>query len=86
MCLVSNWKDLITFAGGREAADTECPSEHKVPAFVNPEFTVASGRDGSCHYRGKILEPGRDGFRAKAIVNKQDKSYSSYLDSASKCL
>lgn len=86
MCLESNWKDLVTFAGGHEAAGTECPSEHKVLAFVNPEFTVASGGDGSCHYRGKISESGGDGFRARAVVNKQDKFYSSYLDSASKCL
>lgn len=77
---------MATFAGGPEAAGTDCTSEHEVPEFVNSDFTVASGGDGACRYRDKISEPGGGGFQANAVADKQDKFWSSCVDSAGKCL
>lgn len=68
--MVYSYRYLATFAEGPKAAD--CTGEPKVLAFVNPEFTVARGEDCAC-YRGKISEPGGDGFQAKTLVDKQDK-------------
>lgn len=71
--MVYSYWYLATFAEGPEAAGTDCTGEYKVLAFVNPEFTVAHGGDCVCYYRGKISEPGGDGFQAKTLVDKQDK-------------
>lgn len=38
---------IYSFAGGHEAAGTDCTNEHKVAAFVNSKFTVAGEGDGA---------------------------------------
>lgn len=64
---------ICSFAGGHEAAGTDCTNEHKVAAFVNSKFTVAGEGDGACHCRSKISEPSGDEFQAKTVAEKQDK-------------
>lgn len=66
-------------------AGPERTSEHKFPAFVNSDFTGASGKDDACHCRDKTAEPAGGGFQAKAALDKQDKVQSSCIDSAGKC-
>lgn len=39
---------ISSFAGGPEAAGTDCTNEHKVPEFVNSKFIVASEGDSAC--------------------------------------
>lgn len=77
---------MATSARGPEAAGTDRASEHEVPAFVNSDFSAASGGDCARHYRDKILVLGGGRFQAETVVDKQDKSWTSYVDSAGKCL
>lgn len=40
-----SFKNMATFSGSLEAAGTDYTTEHKVPAFVNSKFTVATRGD-----------------------------------------
>ena len=76
---------ISSFAGGPEAAGTDCTDAHKVPEFVNSKFLVASEGDSACLCRSMISEPSGDEFQAKTVAEKQDQFLSSSLAITGKC-
>ena len=61
---------ISSFAGGPEAAGTDCTDAHKVSAFVNSKFLVASEGDSACLCRSMISEPSGDEFQAKTSLQR----------------
>ena len=76
---------ICSFAGGPEAAGTDCTDSHKVPECVNSKFLVASEGDSACLCRSMISEPSGDEFQAKTVAEKQDQFLSSSLAITGKC-
>ena len=76
---------ISSFAGGPEAAGTDCTNEHKVPEFVNSKFIVAIEGDSACLCRSMISEPSGDESQAKIVAERQDQFLSSSLAITGKC-